>query len=152
MSEPKTLTAAREALTSLEGQLATANTNLGTANARVTELEGQLTKANTDLSAANARIAELEGQISKANTDLAAANESLTKANGEIEKLNKEATDASTKAQRIVGQLGVPPIEGVVDGEGMPKSDMSAFQTWKSIKDPVEAGKYFAANRDKILS
>lgn len=100
--------------------------------------------ADTENGTLTERVAELEAEVAGLKAELENANAQLNDPEGTIQR------EAGRKAASTLAGLGVDPEQA---GSATAGADSkSAYEQFRAIKDPVEATKFFRANRDKILA
>ncbi len=105
-------------VTRLTGELATANENLATANARVMELDGMLATATADLGTANARVMELDGMLATATADLGTANARVMELDGMLATATADLGTANARVMELDGMLATANAR-VMELDGM---------------------------------
>lgn len=125
MGKPATLSAALDAITALEGQLATAQAELATSNETRAAAQTQAQANFTALTQANEQISALTSDRDSLTAQLATANSTISANATRISELQAAQTDFDAKvsaaAARQLAASGHAPLNLGVDNDGKPE-------------------------------
>jgi len=146
---------------SLQGQLASANSQLSSTQAalssaqgQVTSLNGQLTatqsqlsNANNQLAAANSQLTSVSGQLSSTQSSLTSANSQISSLNGQVSTLNQSLTTANSQITALAGNADALLTLGVQEAAVVEAAAEAIIPTDSNGPGAKEAGVIYFIDR-----